>query len=121
VLDGSHTWGGLHGDDLAFRRGAVADTLGSLPPELRGRVAEAERVVELAPGDVSFHGCLTFHGSRDNRSAATRKTLAVRLMDGECRLVPERLPSSELRALFTTDGDGRLVGPSFPVLWERAG
>lgn len=119
VLDGSNTWGGLHGDDLAFRRGAVEDTLGSLPPALQALVADAERVVELAPGDVSFHGCLTFHGSRANRSAGARKTLAVRLMDGECRLVPERLPSEELRALFTTDGDGHLVGPAFPVLWER--
>jgi ectoine hydroxylase-related dioxygenase (phytanoyl-CoA dioxygenase family) len=120
VLDGSHRWGGLHGDDLAFRRGAVDDTLGSVPAELREEAAAAERTVELAPGDVSFHGCLTFHGSRENRGATARKTLVIRLMDGACRLVPERLPSPELRALFPTGPDGDLVGPSFPVLWPPA-
>jgi len=118
VLDGSHAWGGQHGDDLAFRRGEVEDTLDALPAPLRARALAAERTVELAPGDVSFHGCLTFHGSRENRSDLARKTLVVRLMDGACRLLPEHLPSPALRDLFTTDGAGHLVGPSFPQLWQ---
>jgi len=40
-------------------------------------------------------------------------------MDAECRLVPERLPSPELRAMFTTDDDGRLAGASFPLLFAE--
>ena len=118
VVDGSHRWG-LHGDDLTFRTDAVADTRGALPPELLARMAADERTVELAPGDVSFHGCLTFHGSDENTSDQPRKTLAVRYLDGGCRLLPDRLPSPELRAIFTTDDDGHLTGPSFPVLWRR--
>ena len=119
VLDGSHRWGGLHGDDLAFRRASVDNTLDALPDELRARALASERLVELAPGDVSLHGCLTFHGSLANHSDRTRKTLAMRLMDGACRLIPDRLPSPELRAMFTTDADGHLAGPWFPTLWSR--
>ncbi len=119
VLDGSHRWGGLHGDDLAFRRTEVDDTLASLPPAHQAEAAAAERLIELAPGDVSLHSCLTFHGSRANPSDVTRKTLAIRFMDGACRLLPERLPAPELRAIFTSDDDGHLTGVWFPVLWRR--
>jgi ectoine hydroxylase-related dioxygenase (phytanoyl-CoA dioxygenase family) len=118
VIDGSHRWGGLHGDDLAFRLDAVADTLDALPAELRARARDAERLVELEPGDVSVHHCLTFHGSGKNRGDRTRKTLAVRYLDGAARLVPERLPE-HLRTVFTADDDGHLTGPWFPQLWQR--
>jgi ectoine hydroxylase-related dioxygenase (phytanoyl-CoA dioxygenase family) len=119
VLDGSHRWG-LHGDDLAFKRDEVADTLGALPAALRDRAGASERVLELAPGDVSLHGCLTFHGSQPNTSASARKTIAVRFMDGACKLLPDRLPSPELRAIFATDEDGHLTGEWFPELWRRS-
>jgi phytanoyl-CoA hydroxylase len=118
VLDASHTWG-LHGDNLAFRRDSVEDALGVLPPELRDRARSAEVPLELAPGDISFHHCLTFHGSEENRSARPRKTLAVRIMDAECRLVPSRLPSAEMAPYFPTDASGSLTGPAFPVLWSE--
>jgi hypothetical protein len=117
VIDGSHTWG-LHGDDLAFRLASVADTLDALPAELRARVAGAERKVELAPGDLSVHHCLTFHASGKNTSATTRRTLAMRYLDGACRLVPDRL-APHLQAIFTADDDGHLTGPLFPLLWQR--
>lgn len=118
VLDGSHRWG-LHGDDLAFRTTNVEDTRGALPTELAARADAVERLVELEPGDVSLHGCLTFHGSGTNGSDVTRKTLAIRYLDGASVLVPERLPRPDLRAIFTTDDDGHLAGPLFPVLWTR--
>jgi hypothetical protein len=69
---------------------------------------------------VSLHGCLTFHGSGVNGSDVTRKTLAIRYLDGACVLVPERLHRPELRAIFTTDEGGHLTGPLFPVLWTRS-
>lgn len=120
VLDGSHGWG-LAGDNLSFRRGDVEDALEHLDAERRASVSARERLVELEPGDLSLHSCVTFHRSLENRSDAARKTLVVRLMDGDCRLLPDRLPSPELAALFVADADGRLAGPSFPVLWERDG
>ncbi len=119
MIDASHTWG-LRVDNLAFRRDRVEDTLAALPPELRERARSAEVPLELAPGDVSLHHCLTFHGSQENRSARPRKTLAVRIMDAECRLVPSRLPSPELAPHFPTDAGGHLTGPAFPILWSEA-
>lgn len=119
VLDGSHAWG-VRGDNLAFRRDRVEDALAALPPELRDRAAGTEVPLELAPGDVSLHHCLTFHGSEENRSAHPRKTLAVRIMDAECRLVPSRLPSAEMAPHFPTDASGRLASSAFPILWSDA-
>ncbi len=117
VIDGSHRWG-THGDDLSFRRDDVADTLDALPPELRDRAREAEVALELEPGDVSFHHCLTFHSSGANRSSRPRKTLIVRLVDGACRLVASRLPSADLAAHFPTTPTGHLAPGSFPILWD---
>ncbi len=117
LLDGSHRWDHV-GDNLAFRRGSVEDALDALPAELRARVPAAEVTLELAPGDVSFHHCLTFHASDANTSARPRKTLVVRLFDAACRLAPSRLPSPEAAAYFPTDADGHLDGAAFPVLWS---
>ena len=117
VIDGSHTWG-LQGGNLAFRRDLVEDTLAALPLELRDRARDSEIPLELEPGDLSLHHCLTFHASDENRSARPRKTLAVRIMDAGCRLVPSRLPSAELAPHFPTDASGHLDGPAFPILWS---
>ena len=113
VIDGSHRRG-LHTEDLSFRRTSVEDTLAALPPELRG----AEVALELAPGDVSVHHCLTYHGSGVNRTAAPRKTLVVRLMDAECRRSDAPLPEA-IRAHFPVDAAGRLSTTRFPVTYER--
>ena len=116
VLDGSHRWAHAP-ENLALRRDHVEDALAALPAELRARADGGGTPIELAPGDVSVHHCLTFHGSEPNTSARPRKTLAVRLVDGACRLVPERLPTAEARAYFPIDADGRLDPAAFPVLW----
>ncbi len=119
VLDGSHRWEHT-GENLALRRASVEDALAALPAGLRARVAGAEVALELAPGDISLHHCLTFHGSEPNTSAHPRKTLAVRMFDGACRLVPARLPSPEAAAHFPVDDDGYLAAAAFPVLWPPA-
>jgi ectoine hydroxylase-related dioxygenase (phytanoyl-CoA dioxygenase family) len=118
VIDRSHTWG-LRGGDLSFRRDRVDDALGELPEELRRHAGASEVWIELEPGDVSLHHCLTFHGSEVNRSGRPRKTLATRLADAACRLVADRLPSPEAAAHFPTDADGHLTGEAFPVVWSR--
>lgn len=116
VLDGSHRW--PHAvENLALRRGSVEDALGSLPPERRALATAGGTPLELEPGDLSLHHCLTFHGSEPNTSARPRKTLAVRLVDGACHLVPERLPTPEARAYFPVDRDGHLDATAFPILW----
>ncbi len=117
VIDGSHTWG-LPARDLSLRAAEVEDALAALPPARRADARRAERVIELEPGDLSLHHCLLFHGSGENRSPSARKTLAVRLMDAECRLDRARLPSHDAEAHFPTDPRGRLTGASFPVVWS---
>jgi ectoine hydroxylase-related dioxygenase (phytanoyl-CoA dioxygenase family) len=116
VLDGSHRWGNVI-ENLALRREGIADALASLPAELRAQAGAGGRPLELEPGDVSLHHALTFHGSEPNTSARPRKTLAVRLVDGACRVLPERLPTPAARAHFPTDPAGHLAEGAFPVLW----
>ena len=115
VVSGSHRWG-LCGDGLTFVADRVVSAVEALSPERQARVREDHVAIELEPGDVSIHHCLTFHGSYDNPSPRPRKTLAVRLVDADARLVSERLPSPELAAYFPTDADGRLAEHAFPLL-----
>ncbi len=117
VIDGSHAWG-PRGEDLSFRRTRIDDALCDLPDDLREHARRAETALELQPGDLSLHHCLTFHASGVNRSLRPRKTLVVRLMDAACRLDPARLPSPEAAARFTVDGAGHLTDPGFPVVYD---
>ncbi len=110
VLDGSHLWGPL-GQVRAFRAAEVSDDSSLLPPGWEERVVP----IELAPGDISVHHCLTVHGSEANRSDQPRRTLIARLFDARARLVRERLPPG-LEAWFPTEPDGRLAARSFPLL-----
>lgn len=118
VVSGSHLWGLQR--RLSFRDDAVADVLTVLSPERRAHVEAHHELVELWPGDVSVHHCLTLHGSADNVSGAPRKTLAVRLVDGEIRLDPTRLPSPELRAHFPLTPEGRLAESAFPIVHPKS-
>jgi phytanoyl-CoA hydroxylase len=118
VVSGSHRWG-LCGDGLTFVADRVVSAVDTLSPERQARVRDDHVALELEPGDISIHHCLTFHGSHENPTARPRKTLAVRLVDGDVRLVPERLPSPEMAAYFPTDPDGRLAEHAFPRLHDQ--
>jgi phytanoyl-CoA hydroxylase len=111
VIDGSHHGGPL-GDVRALNSPEVSDDSALLPEGWEERVV----AVELEPGDASVHHCLTFHGSEENKSAHSRKTLIARLFDSRSRLVADRLPSPAYRIWFPTDAEGRLCGPAFPLL-----
>ena len=113
VIDGSHRWG-LQTPDLSFEASAVEDALATLPAKLRNAARKAERSLELEPGDLSLHHCLTFHSSAANRSGLVRKTLAVRYVDAGCTVCAERIPTHAAPRL-PTDGLGHLTGPLFPV------
>jgi ectoine hydroxylase-related dioxygenase (phytanoyl-CoA dioxygenase family) len=114
VIDASHTWG-LLGDVRALTETHVADALGPEAARWRDRVVH----LELAPGDLSIHHCLTLHGSAENRSPHTRKTLITRLFDTSCRLVRDRLPAGA-EAYFPVDDHGHLAAPAFPVIYRAA-
>jgi phytanoyl-CoA hydroxylase len=114
VISGSHTWG-LIGDVRALTESHVADALGPAAAHWQERVA----ALELAPGDISIHHCLTLHKSRDNRSAHARKTLISRLFDGDCQLVHAHLPAGAA-AYFPVEVDGTLADAAFPVVYRAA-
>lgn len=110
VIDGSHLHG-FRGGLQAFRTAEVGDDSRLMPPGWEDRVVP----VELRPGDVSVHHCLTFHGSLPNRSPRPRRTLIARMFDARGRLLLEKLPPG-LEAWFPTGADGRLSEAAFPLL-----
>jgi len=114
VVDGSHRWGPI-GSVRALSEGQVDSLIPALGPEQRAELANA-RLLELEPGDVTIHHCLLLHGSGPNRSNRARKTLILRMFDGDCRLDPARLPAGAA-AHFPTDESGRLATSAFPRLF----
>jgi ectoine hydroxylase-related dioxygenase (phytanoyl-CoA dioxygenase family) len=114
VISGSQAWG-LLGDVRALTESHVADALGPAAARWRDRVV----ALELAPGDLSIHHCLTLHRSGENRSAGARKTLITRLFDGACRLVRERLPAGA-DMYFPVDDNDYLADSAFPVVYRSA-
>jgi ectoine hydroxylase-related dioxygenase (phytanoyl-CoA dioxygenase family) len=114
VIDGSHAWG-LLGDVRALTDSHVADALGPAAAHWRDRVA----AIELSPGDLSIHHCLTLHRSSENRSTQARKTLITRLFDAACRLVPRHLPPGAA-SYFPVDAAGHLADFAFPIVYCSA-
>jgi ectoine hydroxylase-related dioxygenase (phytanoyl-CoA dioxygenase family) len=117
VVDGSHAWGLVGGFDLfasALRPGLET----RLTPAQRARVADATIPLEVRAGDVTIHHCLTLHGSGGNTSGRPRKTVIAHLIDGDSRVVHDRLPA-EARPHFPVDRDARLAASAFPTLYRR--
>jgi phytanoyl-CoA hydroxylase len=119
VLDGSHRWG-WRAQPRILAEQRVRDTLDELPDELKRRVPEVTRTLELQPGDLTVHHCLTLHKSRPNVGPDARKTIIAHVFDGDCRVVKERLPAGA-QAHFATDEAGRLIGENFPTLFSASG
>jgi phytanoyl-CoA hydroxylase len=116
VLDGSHLWQ-WRGRSTILSDDRVRDALDQLPPELAALVPSAQRTLELEPGDLSLHHCLTLHRSLPNVSPKPRKTIVAHVFDGACRLERTRLPPGA-QENFVTDSDGHLSAAGFPVLFD---
>jgi ectoine hydroxylase-related dioxygenase (phytanoyl-CoA dioxygenase family) len=115
VVDGSHRWD-WRGRAHIFSEDRVRDASHQLPPELAAQIASHTQTIELEPGDLSLHHCLTMHRSLANTSAAARKSIIAHVFDGNCRLMRERLPAGAAPHFATDDGD-HLSEAAFPVLW----
>jgi ectoine hydroxylase-related dioxygenase (phytanoyl-CoA dioxygenase family) len=114
VVDGSHRWGPV-GDVRALREARVDSVVASLTDEQRAAVDRAT-ALELAAGDVSIHHCLTLHGSPPNTSDRPRRTIILRMFDGDCRLDRASLPPNG-EQYFPTDADGHLSPERFPIVY----
>ena len=83
MLDGSHRWP-VSAEVEALRAGTtfISDDVAAVERRLQEAGVRIDWVpMELKQGQVSFHSCLTFHGSGVNRSAAPRISLTVHLQD----------------------------------------
>jgi len=123
-IDGSHAWPGadqmrtFHAKDLAEieqRFGFDSANVQSHP-------------MTLQKGDVSFHSCLTVHGSRVNVSDRPRIAMALHFQDGANRYrhhldgngQPWHLFNDDL-ARRLADGTPDYADPAiFPVLWSSS-
>jgi len=114
VIDGSHAWGLIGELDTSAHelRSGLDDGLS--PSQLR-HIDQATLPLEVRAGDVTIHHCLTLHGSYRNASRQPRKAVVAHVFDGDCTVVPGRLPPHAAHR-FTTDDRGRL-GPAFHTLY----
>jgi len=116
VVSGSHRWGSV-GEIRAFSESRVDSLLPSLTEEQRSDV-DAAVSLDLEPGDVSIHHCLTLHGSGPNRGDRARRTIILRMFDAQCRLDPTRLAAGA-SAHFPLDPDGSLAASRFSLVFGQ--
>ncbi len=83
--------------------------------------------MELRAGQVSFHSCLTIHGSGQNRSHRPRRSIAIHMQDASNRWQEYRHADGKLATHANDDFARKLDGnPDYsdpaicPVLWSGA-
>ncbi len=123
VIDGSHRWKG--NQSMATFRERDLD---ALVQSFRTGGEEVREVpMQLKKGQVSFHHCLTIHGSLPNRSQQPRIALAVHMQD-ESNRYQEHIDASGRRTVHVNDmlvrkdaeGKPDYADPEIcPILWEE--
>jgi phytanoyl-CoA hydroxylase len=85
--------------------------------DLPGRRCPRPVALELEPGDVSFHHCLTLHGSGPNATPHPRYGYVTHFLPGGVRYRRDR---DRLREHEVTVADGEpIAGSGFPLLHRR--
>src|SRR5690606_31137623 len=115
-VPGSHKWGLLPDSDF-FEQDL--DRLRTSIEKSSGKSFETVPAV-LPAGAVSFHHCLTIHGSRPNLSDGPRLSMVLHLQpDGTryCAGTPADAHNN-VRLLSGADGDP-FAGPYFPILYHQ--
>jgi hypothetical protein len=91
MIDGSHRWRETAGDDstrhFAQRDRAELEHILAETAALNGTQIRPVPMV-IPRGHMSFHHCLTYHGSGHNRSGRPRQAISLHLQDGENRWRP---------------------------------
>jgi ectoine hydroxylase-related dioxygenase (phytanoyl-CoA dioxygenase family) len=130
VLDRSHTWPDAEVSDLRQVRGFAAAERYAMEDALRRRAVPFEPVALTMPaGHLSFHHCLTFHGSPPNTSARPRVSLTVHLQDAANEWRPALEPDGSRvryqhddKVRRTAAGEPDYADPELcPVVWPGAG
>jgi hypothetical protein len=132
MVDGSHRWREMGGDDNTTRHFAERDRdeLDELLSENAAfNGAEVHKIPMVIPkGHMSFHHCRIYHGSGANRSDRPRRAISFHLQDGDnaYRAYPltgggvvEYNHDSLVRR--TADGRPDYADPDYcPVIWRSA-
>ncbi len=120
-IDGSHRWP----DNTAGLDFFSADLQGQEQRFNSGGNPIVKVPANLEKGQVSFHHCLTIHGSGPNRSNVPRRSIAVHLQEESNRYRAHRLPNRELAfddvelLCRRVDGVPDFADPAaFPVLFH---
>jgi ectoine hydroxylase-related dioxygenase (phytanoyl-CoA dioxygenase family) len=130
MVDGSHLWKEIGGDDsttrhFADRNPAHLDQLLRANAEFNN--AELVTCPMVIPkGHMSFHHCRTYHGSGMNRADRPRRAISLHLQDGANRYrVVTRADGTTVRynhdhlVRRTPEGVPDYADPEFcPVLWR---
>lgn len=117
AIPGSHRWGLLSGSDGFFR--------GDRNAQLRHMMPTGESItpvfLPLPAGGVSFHHCLTLHGSGPNRTLRPRRSLVLHLMPEGTRYRAGSPSDNHFSAGAHREQGGKdgepFGGDAFPVLF----
>jgi ectoine hydroxylase-related dioxygenase (phytanoyl-CoA dioxygenase family) len=86
MVDGSHRWQEIGGDDRVTNHFAARDRSeleDLLQANARHNGAEVRKIPMIIPkGHMSFHHCRTYHGSAGNHSPQPRRAVSLHLQDG---------------------------------------
>jgi ectoine hydroxylase-related dioxygenase (phytanoyl-CoA dioxygenase family) len=117
VVPRSHKWGMMPESDFFDTR------IDNIEDKIRAPAGEKIEIVPclLKAGHVSFHHCLTIHGSGPNTTDRPRRSLVVHMMDGECRFKAESPSNEHMNVkLLGECKDGReFDGARFPFLYGK--
>lgn len=121
MIDGSHRW-----PDNTHSLDFFSSDLAGLEKQFETGGRPIVKVpANLERGCVSFHHCLTIHGSGPNRSARPRRSIAIHMQDATNRHVVHRKRDGSItwhyndRLCRQIDGAPDYTDPAVcPVLWS---
>ncbi|HUN86786.1 MAG TPA: phytanoyl-CoA dioxygenase family protein [Terracidiphilus sp.] len=115
---GSNNWG-LIPTERGFNTRQLDDLKMTLHAGITNDWTEEECNLEV--GQVSFHHCLTLHGSGPNCTADSRTGIAVHLMPGGTKRRDDAACHPSLTFLGPMPGPTEVfAGEQWPIIWERA-
>ena len=131
MVDGSHLWKEIGGDDTTTRHFAhrdPSDLERLLQENAEFNNSEVRKIPIVIPkGHMSFHHCRIYHGSGGNLSDRPRRAVSVHLQDGANAYRPVTLSDgTELKynhdylVRRTAEGMPDYADPEFcPVIWKK--
>ncbi len=129
MVDGSHRWKEVEGDDSTrhFAQRDRGELEQILAQTARFNEAEVTKVPVVIPaGHMSFHHCLTYHGSGANLSVRPRRAISLHLQDGANHYRPytkadgtQVVYNHDVLVRRTAGGDPDYADPTYcPTTWK---